>query len=246
MTLAEARVAGLAFAAVTLTIAVNLFAFQERRPSRIETSALAPVRSTIAAADAVAVQPGQSGPARIEPLGAVEDVPRPQAAVSATPGVTQAEIIRGVQRELTARGYAAGQPDGIAGLVTRAAIMAYEHDFGLALTAEPSEDLLNRIVLGTSAGADMSRADPDVILSAEAKSVVRMVTQSLSSLGYKPGADTTVLSPETRRAILAFETAEKLPESGRISAPLVSRLMKIQVQAPASAAAPSRSRAAQK
>lgn len=236
----------MAFAAVTLSIAVNLFAFQERRPSRIETSALSPVRTTIATAETVAVQPGQPGPARIEPMGDVLEVPKPQPAVFATPGVTQAEIIRGVQRELTARGYAAGQPDGIAGLVTRAAIMAYEHDFGLALTADASEDLLNRIVLGSSAGADTNRADPDVILSAEAKAVVRMVTQSLSSLGYKPGADTTALSAETRRAILAFETAEKLPETGRISAPLVSRLLKLQAQAPASAGTPARTRAAQK
>ncbi len=250
MTFAEARIAGLAFTAVTLTIAVNLFAFQERRPSRIETSSLSPVRSTIAALEPAAGAPhgqgGAGGAARIEPItGAIEAV-KPQAPVAATPGVTQAEIIRGVQRELSARGYAAGQPDGIAGLVTRAAIMAYEHDYGLALTGEASEELLNRIVLGSSADADTMRAGPDVILSAEAKAVVRMVTQNLSGLGYKPGNDATSLTAETRRAILAFEAAQNLPETGRISAPLVSRLMKLQAQAPSAAAAIGRTRAAQK
>lgn len=234
MTLGEARVAGLAFAVLTATVGVNLFVFQEKRAVRIETSAISPMTSGVASSEA---QDAKSI-AQFEPSNAAPGTaPLPQAVQPvATPGISQAEIIRGVQRELTARGYAAGQPDGIIGLVTRAAIMAYEHDFGLALTAEASEDLLNRIVLGASGQAEMNRAEPDVILSAQAKSVVRMVTQGLTAQGYKPGADTGTLSPDTRRAILDFETAQKLPETGRISAPLVSRLLKLQAQAPVASA----------
>ena len=73
-----------------------------------------------------------------------------------------------------------------------------------------------------------------------------MVTQHLSGLDYKPGNAAPSLTAETRRAILAFEAAQNLPETGRISAPLVSRLMKLQAQAPAAAAAIGRTRAAQK
>ena len=36
------------------------------------------------------------------------------------------------------------------GLATRAAIMAFEHDHGLALTGEASEALLKRILLGAA------------------------------------------------------------------------------------------------
>jgi peptidoglycan hydrolase-like protein with peptidoglycan-binding domain len=247
MTFGEARLAGFAFLAVTATIAINLFAFQERRANPIETSAITPM-STVAQP---VPEPGTNDAPRVTASSEGGDgapTARAQKPMqpTATPGVSQAEIIRGVQRELTSRGYAAGQPDGIVGLVTRAAIMAYEHDYGLALTAEPSEDLLNRIVLGSAAPLDQGRTDGDVILSADAKAVVQMVVQSLTALGYKPGNDATALTTETRRAIHDFEAAQKLPETGRISAQLVSRLLKLQAQVPAVSAATGKSRQAQR
>lgn len=226
MTFAEAKFAGVAFAVLSLTVAINLFAIQERRPT--ETAALNAIKPVMTAP--AATEPSSLATAAIGAASAA--APAAEIQPVATPGVSQAEIIRGVQRELTSRGYGAGQPDGIAGLVTRAAIMAYEHDYGLALTGEASEDLLNRIVLGSSGAAEFNRSAPDVILSAEAKAVVRFVTQGLSQQGYKPGNDGGTLSAETRRAIVEFEAAQKLPSTGRISAPLVSRMLKLQAQTP--------------
>lgn len=228
----EAKAAGFLFLTVVLTVAANLFVFQERRAAVIETSAitpLAPFTNTPSLVDP------STAPPRVTAWtegAAASDAAKSQRVMQpiVTPGVSPAEIIRGVQRELTNRGYAAGQPDGIVGLVTRAAIMAYEHDFGLALTGEPSEDLLNRIVLGSAAPLDQGRGEGDVILSAEAKAVVQTIKQALTAQGYKTGSDATALSPETRRAIRDFEVAQKLPETGRISAPLVSRLLKLQAQ----------------
>ena len=54
------------------------------------------------------------------------------------------ETIRAIQRELRQRGYGAWSSDGVMRPVTRAAIMAYEHDQGLPLTGEASEALLKR------------------------------------------------------------------------------------------------------
>ncbi len=62
------------------------------------------------------------------------------------------ELTRAVQRELKAKGYETGAVDGVAGLVTRAAIMAYEADHGLTLTAEPRQALLQHIILGGAMG----------------------------------------------------------------------------------------------
>ncbi len=53
-----------------------------------------------------------------------------------------------MQRELQIRGYETGARDGVAGVMTRGAIMAYEHDHGLPLTARPSQELLKAIILG--------------------------------------------------------------------------------------------------
>jgi Putative peptidoglycan binding domain len=64
------------------------------------------------------------------------------------PDTVTGETIRAIQRELMARGYETGGQDGVTGLVTRAAILAFEHDHGLALSAEPTDDLLRAIVLG--------------------------------------------------------------------------------------------------
>ena len=46
-------------------------------------------------------------------------------------------MTRAVQRELQIRGYETGARDGVAGVMTRGAIMAYEHDHGLAADGAP-------------------------------------------------------------------------------------------------------------
>jgi peptidoglycan hydrolase-like protein with peptidoglycan-binding domain len=139
---------------------------------------------------------------------------------------TEADVVRGVQRELNARNYEAGPPDGVAGLVTRAAVMAYEHDYSLPLTASPSPALLSRIVLGSSAPQASSRAGAGP--SPEAQTVIRTVKQHLATLGYQPGRIDGVAAPEMQRAIREFEVDYRLTESGRISAPLMSRLLALQ------------------
>jgi hypothetical protein len=61
-----------------------------------------------------------------------------------------ADVVRAVQRELRQRGYRSGIANGVAGPLTRAAIMAFQHDHGLPPTGAPSEDLLKVIVFESS------------------------------------------------------------------------------------------------
>jgi peptidoglycan hydrolase-like protein with peptidoglycan-binding domain len=63
-----------------------------------------------------------------------------------------------------------------------------------------------------------------VATTAEAESAIRSVQTSLARLGYKPGRVNGRLTPDTARAIREFEVDQSLPESGRISGPLVARL----------------------
>ncbi len=236
MTAGDSRLAGVAFALLTLSVVANLLAFQEpRRGATFETAAIGPRTLTGEAGAsglprAVAAAPQTSG------IG-------PRGPASAEAAASTAEIVRGIQRELNTRGYDAGPPDGAAGLVTRAAIMAYEHDYGFALTGTPGQELLSQIVLGTSApSAGRRQSASDV--SAEAGSVVRMTEQALSSLGYQPGKADGKLSDQTARAIREFELDQKLAETGRISGPLMSRLLRLQGQTPQ--ATPKPARAAQR
>jgi peptidoglycan hydrolase-like protein with peptidoglycan-binding domain len=114
--------------------------------------------------------------------------------------------------------------DGIPGLVTRAAIMAYESDRGLPLTGEPGQSLLQNIVLGTDAGAGQaSRVEP----GPQAQAVIKAVQRSLAGLGFAPGPINGRLGDETARAIRKFEAAQGMKESGRISGPLIARLTRL-------------------
>ena len=114
-----------------------------------------------------------------------------------------------MQRELQIRGYETGARDGVAGVMTRAAIMAYEHDHGLALTARPSQQLLKAIVLGEAGKGKGVKAE-----TAEAQDVIRSVQRSLAKLRYKPGPANGRMTPETARAIRAFEGDQALRRDG--------------------------------
>ncbi len=172
-----------------------------------------------------------AGPSTAQPTPASADLldagsPQRTAALAAS---NDADTVRGIQRELNARGYEAGTADGVIGLVTRAAILAYEQDYGFSvLTATASPDLLQHIVLGSAATASNRTASPKTTDKADA--VVQAVKQYLSTHGYQPGKVDSALTPQLARAIREFELDQKLPESGRISGPLVSRLMRMNVK----------------
>ena len=133
-------------------------------------------------------------------VGATEPkVPEPAMArrldTEAVAPIAQ-QTVRAVQRELTDRGYDPGPADGNIGLLTQAAIMAYEHDQGLLLTGEPSERLLRRIILGASTEDD--GAQPGKAKDGEtAERLIKGVQKALASLKYAPGQTDGLLSEET-------------------------------------------------
>ena len=233
---AETRWGLAVFAVLAAGVASNLLVFQDKRAgSGIETSA---ITRTPKGGDRNARAPEPQSAALAGEGGTEGSASQPSApgqqktaalAPATDPAVNKAEIIRGVQRELNTRGYGTGQPDGVAGLLTRAAIMAYEHDYGLSLTADPTQEFLSRIVLGTAGPAAHLKTQPQV-KTPEAEAVVKTVKQYLAALGYAPGKADGKLTEDTIRAIRDFELDQKMPESGRVSGQLVSRLMRLQGQ----------------
>ncbi len=132
-----------------------------------------------------------------------------------------AGLVREVQAALAARGYEPGPADGEAGPITRAAILAFEHDYGLAATAETSEALLASLrAPGQRVSGGARWQNP----SEAASGLVRAVQQHLIATGYLKGQPSGVPDAATIAAIRAFETAHRLAPTGRISAPLVARL----------------------
>jgi len=212
----------LAFLALTGGVAANVFFMQssERRahggqPSASEARNIAAIE---AAEFGDTGSLGHPAPANAQSLDLVALAAGSAPAKSAN----QQEVTRAVQRELQIRGYETGARDGVAGVMTRGAIMAYEHDHGLALTARPSQELLKAIVLGEAAKGKGAKA-----ATAEAQDVIRSVQRSLAKLRYKPGPANGRMTQETARAIRAFEGDQALPETGRVSGPLISRLARL-------------------
>lgn len=139
-------------------------------------------------------------------------VPSPQAP---------AALVRDVQNALAARGYEPGAADGNAGPITRAAILAFEHDYGLPATAEASEPLLAAL---RAPGRRMINGARWQRPTEAASGLVRTVQQHLIAAGYLKGQATGVPDAPTIAAIRAFETTQQLAPTGRISAPLMARL----------------------
>ncbi len=177
--------------------------------------------SALKANEATADLRAEAHPSRVLRITAPEQPVLPPAAVA-----DSAETTRAVQRELQARGYDVGTPDGVAGLVTQAAIMAYEADHGMVLTAQPSEALLQSILLGNPSPA-RGAVPGQMEQSARAGRVIRTVQQALAKLGYPTGKPDGRLGESTITAIRDFEKQQGFTDSGRISGQLVARLTRL-------------------
>ena len=220
MTPFAARFAFVVFAVLTGAMATNIFVFQ-------------PPGRDLAALDARRL--AQSPPAsQWSPAPGAERATRPGAGVPVPPLETgavkpipdaadQSDLTRAIQRELKSKGYETGAVDGVPGLVTRGAIMAYESDTGLPLTGEPRQALLQHIVLGPVQARSTEKGDPTQP-GPEAEAVIRAVQRAFRQLGYMTTLPDGRLNDATRRAIRKFELDRKLNETGRISGELLAKL----------------------
>jgi peptidoglycan hydrolase-like protein with peptidoglycan-binding domain len=150
--------------------------------------------------------------------GAAAALPSPARADRAPVG---SELIRHLYRELDQRGYAPGTAENGSGLALRGAILAYEHDEGLPLTAEATVELLLHLRNGPQA----FRASPTrTPRGNEAQTIIRGVQQALQAKGHFKGVADGRMTPETALAIRAYESANRLVPTGRISAPFLVKL----------------------
>ncbi len=234
MTPGQARVALLGFLLVTVGVATNALFLQAG--SSLATKAVAERPAPRPAADKAA-KLGE--PAATGRRGALWSSPEEQAlriarfapdpgkidpAPAGPDDTADAETIRAIQRELKLRGYGPVAGDGAMGLTTRAAIMAFEHDHGMALSAEANDRLLKRILLGAADPASVDSSGAGRVRSARAEQIIRSVQQWLAALGYQPGRIDGRLGEDTVKAIRDFEMDKGLVPRGRVSAELVTRL----------------------
>ncbi len=220
----DVRITILAFGVMCMAAGGNLMFFQGKRTQSFAT--VAPVERVAASGNQNTK--GAALADRLPASNAAPAAPERTAAVSpadAAPAMDPGEVVRGIQKGLTARGYEPGQSDGVPGLVTRAAIMAYEFDNGLVMTGEPSRQVMQHLLLGASA-EPAKRSGPPEVRGTQAIAIVKWVARQLGGLGFAAGPGDGGLGNDLIKAISDYEAAQKLPVTGRISAPLVARLAK--------------------
>ena len=206
MTALRLQLGLLTFAALATTALINIFYFQPASSLRGQRLEIGPSPEL------------NRNPPKVAALAS--EVP-----AQALPATDPAKTVRAIQRELEQRGYPTGTDDGTVGLVTRAAIMAYEFDHAMTLTGDATEDLLQTIVLG-SANSEPASSGP-MKIGPHAEQVIRTTQQSLAGMGYGQIKADGFLGDATTAAIRKFEKAQGLPETGRISGVMVARLAKL-------------------
>jgi peptidoglycan hydrolase-like protein with peptidoglycan-binding domain len=225
MTERDRKLAAVVSLLATTSVALNMLVFQNTssKGTAIETGGISQRTAWV---DGPGIVLGPTSPGPGAPQQPAEGV-LPPGPLTDTDDANRAELTKGVQRELANINYEPGPADGILGQVTRAAIFAYEYDNGMVLTAQPSDQLLSQLILGSSS-LSQSAARPGKTMTPDGESLVRTVKKQLSALGYQIGVPGATLTPEFARAIREFETDQKLKVSGRISGPMESRLLRLQ------------------
>ena len=143
--------------------------------------------------------------------------------VEASPQDKKISLIKDVQSRLIDLGYWPGQPDGILGPTTKAAIMAFELDKGFVQTGI-ADDALLRVLKGeTALPARTSKPDE---LAKNSQELVLALQKALTKLGYNTGQADGIIGPLTRKRIRAFERDHKLQVTGRVSGRLVEAIHK--------------------
>jgi hypothetical protein len=159
----------------------------------------------------------------LPPSGASRSEPAQAVVQAMTVGERAAAVdpatARGVRRELELRGYLPRTATDISPIVLQAAILAFEYDQGLPLRAEPSDGLLQALILGDGG----TSARDHVPQTRAAREVVDKALSSLGALGYVRAAGQATPA-DLAAAIRGFERAERMVETGRVSAPLMIAL----------------------
>lgn len=133
-------------------------------------------------------------------------------------------LFDGIRRQLVDRGYLSTSLSAAAvpgALPIAAAIVAFEYDYALPLTATATDGVLKVLIFTYAKSTTKSDGS---VTTPYAGSLIMEVQRALAHLGYGSGEPTGQLDAETKAAIAKFERARGLQVSGRISAPLIESL----------------------
>jgi peptidoglycan hydrolase-like protein with peptidoglycan-binding domain len=163
--------------------------------------------------------PGLAGP-HVAPGTPGALIPKlPMSEARAADPVLQA-YVRGLQQQLPAHGYRPGPVTGRLDPATEQAILAYQHDAGIAANAR-STWVLKQTLDSVSFARPPVRA---ASASAGAGNSIAFAQQQLKAKGYDPGPADGKLGRRTVTAIKDFQSDRGLAPDGQLSEKLLDLL----------------------
>lgn len=115
-----------------------------------------------------------------------------------------------LQRLLNSMGYDAGEPDGLFGSRTRAAVRGFQSDQGVAADGYPTTALLDRVRVRAGVEPEVQRTPRGL-----QQAGIRELQRLLNRLGHDAGPADGRIGERTRAAIRAFERARGMEVRGR-------------------------------
>ena len=140
-------------------------------------------------------------------------------------GQDAGNLVALVQGELARLGSYTGAVDGIAGSRTENAIRDYERRSGLAITGQPSQQLLARLRREPANEAGLPHRRPAAARPDDVQTITA-VQRRLADMAYFQGKPSGQLSRETRAAIEKFQRDRALRPTGEIDPGLLRELAK--------------------
>ncbi len=123
--------------------------------------------------------------------------------------------IMAMQEHLNVLGFEAGEPDGMIGVRSRAAIREFQRHHGIPADAYPTPTLTELI---------RREAALRLLPHRLSKSEVRQLQQHLTRLGLYRGDDDGINGPLTQAAILKYQHQRGMRETGRATTELLARI----------------------
>ena len=192
-------------------------------------------------------QAAAKGESLSQVIAAAEPAAAPAAPAAPDPNKV---LVMAVQRELARLGVYTGSIDGLYGPRTKAAISTWQTAAGIAVTGEPSPELLaamrkpvasappapppvpaavkqaastDEVAAAVKRAAELEREQAALAMGKQ----LHRVQEALNRIGYGPVATDGRLDPSTKEAIRGFQLDNGLPPTGELDGKLMARLVSI-------------------
>ncbi|MDD7366130.1 MAG: peptidoglycan-binding protein, partial [Clostridiales bacterium] len=132
-----------------------------------------------------------------------------------------------LQQKLIDLGYLSGSADGVFGEGTKRALMAFQSAKGLTASGVADSATLNALGSGTVA-PDTTTApaanESSLLKKGDKGDAVKALQQKLINLGYLTGSADGVFGEDTRKAVMAFQSARGLKADGQAGSATLAAL----------------------